>query len=571
MRSGPNPPAAPGGTPDSPRDGAAVYTDRFLANVINTLADPVFVKDGKHRWAVLNEAFCRFMGYPREQLLGKSDFDFFPHDEAAVFWARDDEVYRNGGENVNEEFFTDSDGFTHIIVTKKTTFTDEKGETWLVGVIRDVTELRRTQEELVKHRERLEELVRLRTAELSDANERLRQEMAERRRSDEERLRLELQMQQVQKLESLGVLAGGIAHDFNNLLAGMLGNADLALGELPADHRGRGFVEEIKRGALRSAGLTNQMLAYSGRGRFQVEVVDLNALIEDLWDLLAVGSTKKVSVRRAFSSGLPAVVVDAAQIRQVVMNLITNASEAAGDGVGDVTVRTGLVIHPGGSVPEAVVEEALPPGRYVRLEVQDTGSGMDDQTRARIFEPFFTTKSTGRGLGLAAVLGIVRGHKGTLTVHSVPGVGSTFRVLLPASDRRPSAGEDRTAVAEPAWHGRGKVLVVDDDDVLRRMLRTMLEGAGLDVLTASDGREAIEIFRARAKEIGVILLDLTMPSMGGVEALAGLRAIRADVRIILTSGYSESDVGTGADDFLQKPFTQQMLFEKVRVGLPDDR
>ena len=570
MSSGHEPPAASGGL-DRPSDGAPVRTDPFLANVLNTVADPVFVKDGKHRWAVLNEASCRFMGYPREELLGKSDFDFFPPDEAQVFWSRDDEVYRNGGENVNEEFFTDSEGFTHVIVTKKTTFTDEGGETWLVGVIRDVTELRRAQEELVKHRERLEELVRQRTSELSDANELLRREIVERRHSDEERLRLELQMQQVQKLESLGVLAGGIAHDFNNLLAGMLGNADLAIGALPADHGARGFVEEIKRGAIRSAGLTNQMLAYSGRGRFQVEVIDLNELIEDLWDLLAVGTAKKVSVRRAFSAGLPAVQVDVAQIRQVVMNLITNASEAAGDGVGDVTLRTGLVIHPGGPVAEAVVEEPLPAGRYVRLEVQDTGSGMDDDTRARIFEPFFTTKATGRGLGLAAVLGIVRGHKGTLMVRSVPGVGSTFRVLLPASDRPPSSAGDRVAPAQPAWHGRGQVLVVDDDEMLRRMLRTMLEGAGLEVLTASDGREAIETFRAHAKEISVILLDLTMPSMSGVEALAGLRAIRPDVRIILTSGYSEDDVGPGADDFLQKPFTQQMLFEKVRVGLEDGR
>jgi CheY-like chemotaxis protein len=327
-------------------------------------------------------------------------------------------------------------------------------------------------------------------------------------------------------------------------------------------------VEEAKRAAIRSAGLTNQMLAYSGRGRFVVDVIDLNALVQDLSGLLAVGTAKKVETRFEFTEPLPSVEVDTAQIRQVVMNLLTNASEAVGDEVGTVTIRTGAVILGGGPIPGMVLDQALARGRYVFLEVQDTGCGMTAETRARIFDPFFTTKSTGRGLGLAAVLGIVRAHRGTITVASVPGQGSTFRVLLPSTERQPteavaSPGQPR----EKAWRGTGKVLVVDDDDMLRRMMTMMLEGAGLKVVTAVDGREAIDVFRREAGEVALILLDLTMPTMSGAEALAELRAIRPDIRVILTSGYNEGDVVEGADDFLHKPFTQKLLLEKVRKGL----
>ncbi len=554
--------------PSGAEVGAPRYGENFLNTVINTVADPIFVKDRRHRWVALNGAFCRFMGYRREELLGKSDPDFVPAPEARVFWARDDQVFIDGGENVNEENFTDASGVTHVIVTKKTVFTDEHGDSFLVGVIRDVTELRRTQEELIEHRERLEDLVRRRTSELSDANVRLREEIAERQHAEAERLKLEMQIQQVQKLESLGILAGGIAHDFNNLLAGILGNADLALSELPTDSSARGFVEETKRAAIRSAGLTNQMLAYSGRGRFVVDVVDLNALVQDLSGLLAVGTAKKVETRFEFTEPLPAVEVDVSQIRQVVMNLITNASEAIGDEVGTLTIRTGTSLWGGGLVPGMVIDEELARGRYVYLDVEDTGCGMTPDTRLRIFDPFFTTKSTGRGLGLAAVLGIVRAHRGTITLASEAGRGSTFRILLPATDRHPTEPASGPAVPrEKAWRGTGKVLVVDDDEMLRRMMRMMLEGAGLEVVTASDGREAIDQFRRHPGEVALILLDLTMPTMSGAEALSELRAIRPDVRVILTSGYNEGDVVEGANDFLHKPFTQKILLEKVRRGL----
>lgn len=547
-------------------DGGAVrYSVEFLGGIIDTLADPVFVKDRKHRWVILNQAFCQFMGYPRELLLGKSDHDFFPPDEAAVFWARDDRVFQEEREDVNEELFTDSAGTTHVIVTKKAVFQDERGDRYLVGVIRDITELRHAQEALVLHQESLEDLVRQRTLELSDANARLLLEIQERQRSEDERRRLESHMQQVQKLESLGILAGGIAHDFNNLLAGILGNADLALGSLDGAAPAHRFVQEIRKAAMRSASLTNQMLAYSGRGRFLVEVVDLNEIVHDLSELLEAGATRKAIRRFCLGEDLPPVKVDVAQIRQVVMNLITNATESITDSSGVVAISTRIEKHAGGPVPDAVLDGDLAPGRYVCLEVVDTGCGMDDETRTRIFDPFFTTKGAGRGLGLAAVLGIVRGHGGVVTLQSSAGKGTTIRVLLPSADGvvESSASNGDRVPTEASADG-GRVLVVDDDGMVRNMISTMLKVAGFDAVGARDGKDAIELFTQHAGKLDLVILDLTMPAMGGAEVLGELRLLSPDIPVLLTSGYSEHDALIGADDFIQKPFTFENLISKVK-------
>jgi PAS domain S-box-containing protein len=537
----------------------------FLAGIVDALADPVFVKDRDHRWVLLNDAYCRFMGYPRHEVLGRSDPDFFPPEEAAVFWALDDEAFRSGGENVNEERFTDASGKTHVIITKKAIFRASDGESYLVGVIRDVTDLRHAQQALERHREHLEELVQERTAALSAANARLLEEMEQRRKAEDERRALDAHMQQVQKLESLGLMAGGIAHDFNNLLSGILGNADLALARMSDRDPTRPYVAEIRRAALRSAGLTNQMLAYSGRGRFHVETLDLNTLVRDLGDLLQAGMSRKVMVRHAFTEDLPPVRVDAAQVRQVVMNLITNAAEAIEDGAGTVTLRTRAVDHPGGPVPEAVLGWTLEPGRYVAFTVEDTGCGMDAGTLARIFDPFFTTKNTGRGLGLAAVLGIVRGHGGALTVRTAPGRGSTIGMLLPAAPPgAPAPAEEPPPPGGDGWRGQGNVLVVDDDPMVRKVLVDMLEATGFRVDTAEDGRRALAVIERLETPPALVLLDLTMPEMSGAETLEALRRRWPGLRILLTSGYSEQDAATGADDFLQKPFTLETLQSKVR-------
>lgn len=542
-----------------------LFDAKFLSGIIDALADPVFVKDREHRWVLLNDAYCRFMGYPRQELLGRSDPDFFPSEEAAEFWARDDQVFDAGVENVNEEHFTDAKGVTHVIITKKAIFTSADGEHLLVGVIRDVTDLRTAQQALEANREHLEELVRERTAALLETNARLLDEIEQRQRSEADRRALDAQMQQVQKLESLGLMAGGIAHDFNNLLSGILGNADLALARLGERDPVRPFVHEIRRAALRSAGLTNQMLAYSGRGHFQIETLDLNHLIRDLGDLLQAGLSRKVLVRHAFADNLPPIRGDAAQIRQVVMNLITNAAEAIEEGAGTVTLRTWALDHAGGPVPDGVLNWSLPSGRYVAFTVEDTGCGLDDATLARIFDPFFTTKSTGRGLGLAAVLGIARGHDGALTVRTGPGRGSTFGMLLPVVDApTPAQVADEPQATNGRWAGHGTALVVDDDGMVRAVLGGMLETLGFQVESAVDGVQALGMLDRLGDSLVLVLLDLTMPQMSGAETLAAMRARLPSLPILLTSGYGERDALAEADDFLQKPFTFEMLRAKVR-------
>ncbi len=403
------------------------------------------------------------------------------------------------------------------------------------------------------------------------------EDVTEARRAREERRRLEAQMQQAQKLESLGVLAGGIAHDFNNLLMGVLGNADMALAKAPPESPLRVYLRRIETAARRAADLTNQMLAYSGKGRFVVEPIDLSRLVEEMGHLLETVVSKRAILRYDLRRGLPPVEADATQVRQVVMNLIVNASDAIGERSGVVTVHTGAVEADRAYLRGAFLAEDLAEGTYVCLEVSDTGCGMDAETRGRIFDPFFTTKAAGRGLGLAAVLGIVRGHRGTLKVYSEPGRGTTFKVLLPTSPCAGPAGpgldpEGGSEGGPPGWQGSGTVLVVDDDETVRAVAKMMLEDAGFRVLTAADGLEGVALYRERADEVVAVLLDMTMPHLGGEETFRELRRIRPDVRVLLSSGYNEQDAvarfsGKGLAGFLQKPYRASALLAKLREVL----
>jgi PAS domain S-box-containing protein len=395
-------------------------------------------------------------------------------------------------------------------------------------------------------------------------------DISERRRAEVERQALELKLQQTQKLESLGVLAGGIAHDFNNLLTGILGNADLAVSQLehgPA----RESVRLIETAAQRAAELTKQLLAYSGKGQFVKRTVKVSETVEEMASLLEISVSKRSTLKLRFMPGVPPVEVDVAQLRQVVMNLITNASEAIGESGGVIALSTSVV-----SVGEDEVrsfEALIPPGRYVCVEVRDTGCGMTPEVRRRIFEPFFTTKFTGRGLGLAAVLGIVRGHGGTVRVESEPGQGTRFQILLP-----PASGEAQPEEEEPAAvDGAGRtILVVDDDDTVRAVARGILEGAGHTVLLARDGQEGVELFARHGAEVGLVLLDLTMPIMDGEETFRALRAIRPDLPVLLSSGYGEQEtterfvVGELAG-FVQKPYTRVRLLSAVARVLQTSR
>ncbi|AMV73623.1 hypothetical protein JCM30471_20410 [Desulfuromonas carbonis] len=385
--------------------------------------------------------------------------------------------------------------------------------------------------------------------------------------AETERSRLENQLQQAQRRESLGVLAGGIAHDFNNILMAILGNADLALTRLSPESPALDNLRQIETAARRAADLAGQMLAYSGRGRFVIEPIGLNRLIEEMTHILRVSISKKAVLRFVGSPELPSVEGDATQLRQIVMNLVINASEAIGDRSGVISVSTGLQTCDHAYLRGATLGEELPAGDYACIEVADTGCGMDAHTLAHLFEPFFSTKFTGRGLGMAATLGIVRGHKGAIQVYSEVGKGTTFKVLLPATSR--AAAPAASPEDQAPWHGEGTILLVDDEEVIRTVGREMLEELGYQVLVAEDGREALTLFRERQREIQCVLMDLTMPHMDGEQAFRELRQIDPGVRVIITSGYSEQEVsqkflGKGLAGFLQKPFRISTLRDTLR-------
>ncbi|HEX9078676.1 MAG TPA: PAS domain S-box protein [Desulfuromonadaceae bacterium] len=390
----------------------------------------------------------------------------------------------------------------------------------------------------------------------------------EERRLEQENKRIAEQMLHVQKLESLGVLAGGIAHDFNNILTAVLGNADLALMRLPPASTARENILRIEQAARQAAELARQMLAYSGKGRFVIETLDINKVITEMTHMLDVSITKKAALRYNLVRDLPLIEADATQLRQVIMNLVINASEAIGEQSGVIAISTGVVECDRAYLSETWIDEGLSEGRYVYLEITDTGCGMDRETASKIFEPFFTTKFTGRGLGMAAVLGIVRGHKGAIKLYSEQGKGTNFKILLPATGRAFSRQASATSHQE-SWQATGTVLLVDDEEAIRTLGREMLLELGFDVLTAGNGREALEIFHPKKDEIVCVILDLTMPLMDGEETFRELRRIRPDARVVLSSGYNELEVtrkfvGTGLAGFIQKPYKLAALGQKLR-------
>jgi len=381
---------------------------------------------------------------------------------------------------------------------------------------------------------------------------------------------VERRAQEGQKLESLGVLAGGIAHDFNNILMTVLGNASLIQSSLSADSNVLPFVAQIEEAARRAAELCRQMLAYAGKGRFLLTATDLNELVEATTHLLQVSISKKAVLRFHLHRNLPRVVVDATQIRQVLMNFVINASDAIGERSGVISISTGIVRADRAYLEKTFLAPEIPEGDYVYLEVSDTGGGMSGETQARIFEPFYSTKFTGRGLGLAAVLGIVRGHKGALKVYSELGKGSSFKFLLPVTD---DAWEPTPRpITDRPLSARGTIMVVDDEETVLAVAAKMLEQLGFEVITASDGREAVSIFRTRGREIAAVLMDLTMPHLDGEQTFHELRRIDPDIRVLLMSGYNEQDaiarfVGKGLAGFVQKPFGMNQLRDTLRTLL----
>ncbi len=383
-----------------------------------------------------------------------------------------------------------------------------------------------------------------------------------------ERRRLEERARHSQKLESLGVLAGGIAHDFNNLLTAILGSASLIQEELPPDSPVRPFADNVIQASERAGQLTRQMLAYSGRGRFVVEPIDLTVQIREITALLETSITAQVELVLDLKTEGILIDADSSQIQQLVMNLVINGAEAIGSAAGRVIVSTRVQELDTHTVPDNLAGDPITPGPYILLEVHDTGIGMDEATLARIFDPFFTTKFTGRGLGLAAVLGIVRGHRGVIKVYSHPGKGTTFKVFFPVT-----SGQAMPKAVAPVsdFRGSATILVVDDEAVVQKLARSTLERYGYRVLVASNGKEAIDILSAPGDQTAVILLDMTMPVMSGEETLSKIRLIRPEAKVIASSGYNEIEAlrrfGAGITGFLQKPYRASQLLEKVKLTL----
>ena len=399
-------------------------------------------------------------------------------------------------------------------------------------------------------------------------------DITDRVKAEEKRLNDERKLMQTQRLESMGVLAGGIAHDFNNILMAILGLADMSREDAPMGTALHENLGEIISASRRAAELCRQMLAYAGKGKYNPGPQDLNNIIEEMTQLLNISIAKSNVLKFRPAPELPAAHGDASQLRQVLMNLVINASEAIGDKSGVITVSTGAMDCSEAYLRETSVMAPIPPGPYVYVEVSDTGCGMTKEEQQRIFEPFFSTKFTGRGLGMSTVLGIVQSHQGAVKLYSEKDHGTTFKILLPIStEGRWNAAVDTDAGGnEEDWKGCGTILAVGDEETNIALAKIMLTSLGFDVLTAQDGQEALQVFAGQKDKICLVLMDLTMPHMNGEVAFREMKLIKPDVRVILTSGYTQHEItarfaGKGLAGFIEKPFTKGDLRRHIREAL----
>ena len=362
-----------------------------------------------------------------------------------------------------------------------------------------------------------------------------------------------------QNLESLGVLAGGIAHDFNNLLGGIYAQAELVETDLAVGSAASETIQKVKDSAMRGSEIVRQLMIYAGTEANSVEALDISRLVQEMLELLKVSISKHAVLKTDLASDVPLVLANASQLRQVVMNLVINASEAIGEKDGIITVTTAN--EKSGENAASGQVPGLPQGNYMRLEVSDTGSGITETTKAKIFDPFFSTKFAGRGMGLAVVKGIVRDHGGAIDMASTPGTGTTFRILLPCVERRPSKKRFATASAKLPQPGglTGMILVVEDEEALRTAVSKVLRRTGCSVMEAVDGSSAMELLRAYKNDLDAILLDVTLPGISSREVFEEARRTRHDLRVVVTSAYSKESIGTSfaglaVHQFIRKPY-----------------
>jgi PAS domain S-box-containing protein len=506
----------------------------FRAHVENSF-DVIFTLDAAGTFVFVSPAWERHFGYPVSEVLGRSFAPFIHPDDVQPCIEYLTWVLTTGRSGTSPVYRVKSaDGSLRSFVANGMPYTDTKGRLLFIGVGHDVTD---------------------------------------QLQAEQDRLDFERQLLHTQKLESLGVLAGGIAHDFNNLLLTILGNVELAARNIPPDSTPHKRLEQATMAANRAADLTSRLLAYSGKGVFVITRLNLNQLVNENAALFRTAVPRTVSIDLQLSAAIPDIMGDVAQIQQVVMNLITNASEAIELQPGLIRLSTGLQICDEACLSGSRLEEKPAPGRFVYLEVSDNGVGMSEQTRQRIFDPFFTTKFTGRGLGMSAVLGIVKGHSGALFLDSAPGRGTTIRVVFPTTEEETASpgGEAAHVITSDDSNVilSGTVLIVDDEKAVLKVCVTMARLCGFKTITASDGTDAVNTFRTRSDEIDLVLMDLTMPNMDGVAAMNELRRIKPDIKIILSSGFNEQELDERFSDqnpsgFIRKPYGMKNLEAELR-------
>jgi two-component system cell cycle sensor histidine kinase/response regulator CckA len=528
-------------TPTAGADAAALErANMFLDSIVDNIPDMIFVKDVEHlRFERVNRAGELLVGHTRAELLGKTDFDFFPHDQAAFFQAKDRETIAGGHVvDIPEEPIDTPDG-KRWLHTKKIPLLDEQGvPRYLLGISADITERKLVEDELVKIKDELEGRVEERTTALRRAEDHLRQ---------------------AQKLEAVGRLAGGVAHDFNNLLTVIMAQASVAGRESGNPGNVRAAIDGILDAARRAANLTRQLLVFSRQQVVQPRRLDLARAVSDLMPTLGRVIGEHITLRIAPPHGGAAWIdADPGQLEQVILNLVVNARDAMPDG-GELDVAVSHRRVTGDEPAEA------PPGNYAVLTVKDSGMGMDVETVARIFEPFFTTKAQGRGtgLGLATVYGIVTAGGGTIRVDTAPGRGATFDVYFPAAS---PGTADESRGAHPKG-GSETLLLVEDDALVRESLAHTLHGVGYNVVEAADGAAALRVLDSVSGTVHAIITDVVMPIMGGRELARRARLVVPEVCVLFISGHAPNvmEDGFGAGEaFLAKPFEPAALLRRVR-------